>query len=222
MAPVVLVFALRQNGRVGSQYPKAQEFEAANATLGWLLGQALKIHLGEGGITPAARDMCHWSTAVQNEEHPAHGFCSSDDRHTSPAKYMSISTVIRWIDFESAWRGWSNSPACADLCHLSKGFFGVVQCPVATFAPEEWKQPTQMRRSMMITYCNPAILLCWRFYEMLCVNVYQMNSFGSLVDRPSVVKSSNSLSGCYNTSYESKLLVISTPHPIFGKFVISR
>ena len=34
MAPVVLVFALRQNGRVGSQYPKAQEFEAANATLG--------------------------------------------------------------------------------------------------------------------------------------------------------------------------------------------
>lgn len=118
MAPVVLVFALRQNGRVGSQYPKAQEFEAANATLGWLLGQALKIHLGEGGITPAARDMCHWSTTVQNEEHPAHGFCSSDDRHTSPAKYMSISTVIRWIDFESAWRGWSNSPACADLCHL--------------------------------------------------------------------------------------------------------
>ena len=27
------VFA-RQNGRVGAQYPKAQEFEAANATLG--------------------------------------------------------------------------------------------------------------------------------------------------------------------------------------------
>lgn len=136
-------------------------------------------------------------------------------------EYMSISTVIRWIDFESTWRGWSNSPACADLCHLFGLFW---RCTVSSchLCPRGMKTATQMRRSMMITYCNPAILLCWRFYEMLCVNVYQMNSFGSLVDRPNVVKSSNSLSGCYNTSYESKLLVISTPHPIFGNLVISR
>lgn len=177
MAPVVLVFALRQNGRVGSQYPKAQEFEAANATLGWLLGQALKIHLGEGGITPAARDMCHWSTTVQNEEHPAHGFCSSDDRHTS---LYWIHVNIHSHQMNRLWEYLERLVQFTCMCRFVPfvwAFLALYSVQLPPLPQRNEKVATQMRRSMMITYCNPAILLCWRFYEMLCVNVYQMNSF---------------------------------------------